>query len=242
MLHDGRWRTEAWLGHSGSGGFGGGRVHYTFARQREVSLEAAGGLRATDSLTLESLDGRQRQFAAVVTWLIEADLTLLLRAHVREIRLAGQSLGRGSGLDVNLDYTLWRQGPRVVVGYRGTIGSFTPDAAFDAAVVAPIADPDFGAATRAALAANLVSRRLNRHGAGLLVTDNLADAWVYRLTAGVDYDFELSATGWNSALGLAFWPRKSVELNAEAGYTSSATGSNAGSAATLFNVSARILY
>jgi hypothetical protein len=229
MLHDGRWRTEAWLGHSGAGAFGGARVNYTVARLRELALEATANTRATDSLTLEALDGRQHQLAAVLSWLIEADLTLIVRLQRRELRVGGEPLGNTGGAELNLDLTLRRHDPRIVVGYRGSVSRFSTDPAFPSVVTLPIADPQGGIAAQQAIAANLVSRRINRHGTGLLITDNLARAWVYRLTAGVDYDFELSTPAWNAALGLGFFPRKSLELNLEGGYTSSASASNAGS-------------
>jgi tetratricopeptide (TPR) repeat protein len=239
MLHDGRWRTEAWLGHSGAGAFGGARVNYTVARQRELALEATANTRATDSLTLEALDGRQHQLAAVLSWLIEADLTLIVRLQRRELRVGGEPLGNTGGAELNLDLTLRRHDPRIVVGYRGSVSRFSTDPAFPSVVTLPIADPQGGIAAQQAIAANLVSRRINRHGTGLLITDNLARAWVYRLTAGVDYDFELSTPAWNAALGLGFFPRKSLELNLEGGYTSSASASNAGSGAALLNASIR---
>lgn len=242
MVHDGRWRSEAWLGRSGEGAYGGARANYHVARQREASLEAAVNVSANDSLTLEALDGRQHHLAAVINWLIEADLTLAARAHVREVQLAGNDLGRGAGLDVNLDYTVWRQGPRITAGYRGSVARFSPNAAFRPEATAPLADPTLGLPAQEAIAANLVSRRINRHGTGLLITDNLADAWVYRLNAGVDYDFELSSVGWNGAAAVTFHPRKSIELTAEAAYTSSATASNAGSAARLVNLFIRFHY
>ena len=109
-------------------------------------------------------------------------------------------------------------------------------------LTAPLADPALGLPAQQTLLAGLVSHRLNRHGLGLLVTDNLAHAWRYRFTTGADYDFVLSSAGWNTALALSFFPRKSLELTAEAGYSSSATSSNAGSAATLLNFFIRTYY
>lgn len=240
-VYDGEWRTDAWVGGSGEGFFGGGRLQHQFARQREIALEFAGNVRATDSLTLEALDGRQHHALLAVNWLLEADFALSLRGNVRQLRLAGQDFGRGHGIDITVDQTIWRQGPRVTAGYRGTVARFSLRN-IDPNTPVPIADPAGGPAARDAVLANLVSRRINRHGAGFLVTDNLADAWVYRLTAGVDYDFELATTAWNGALALTFFPRKSIELTAEAGYTSSASASNAGSAATLLNFFIRTYY
>jgi hypothetical protein len=242
--YDRRWRSELSAGVSREGLLVGGRLRYAFAKDRELTLEATFAERATDSLALEALDGRQHRAALVVSWLIEADLTFVGRAQARELHLGGTRLGRGTGVDLNLDQVLWRQGPRVVLGYRGSLASFTPadSATLTTGLAAPLADPAGDVTAQRGLLAALVSRRLNRHGVGLLVTDNLAQAWVYRGTAGVDYDFELESTGWNVGIALSFFPRKSIELSVEGGYTTSASASNAGSAATLLNFFLRTHY
>lgn len=234
-VYDRRLRTEVWAGAFGEGAFGGGRATVTFARQREAFVEVVLNARSTDSLTLEALDGRQHSVGLGLNWLVEADLNLAMRAQTREVRVEGIRLGRGSSLDINFDYTVWRQGPRITAGYRGSMGQFTPDTGFDARLTGPLVDPAAGLLGQQAIVSNLVSQAINRHGVGLTLTDNLADAWIYRVTAGTDYDFELSSVGWNGSLALTFLPRKSIEITAEAGYTSSASASNAGSSATLFN-------
>lgn len=234
-VYDRRTRTDVWAGAFGDGGLGGARATITFARQREAFLEISLNARSTDSLTLEAIDGRQHSIGLGLNWLVEADLNLAARAQVREVRIEGMRLGRGSSLDLNFDYTIWRQGPRITVGYRGSIGQFSPDAGFDPARTGALADPAGGLLAQQAIASNLVSSRINRQGVSLTITDNLADAWIYRLAAGADYDFALSSAGWNGSLSLTFLPRKSIEITTEAGYTSSATASNAGSSATLFN-------
>lgn len=240
-VHDRRWETNAWLGTSGEGLLGGAGVHYRFADQRIISLDYSANERALDSLTLEALDGRQYRANLTANWLIEADLVLMLRSHWREVSVGGHRLGQGSGIDLNLDQTFWRQGPRITLGYRMSVATFnrTLD---DPSPVAALADPFAGLNAQRGILDNLVRRRLNRHGLATTVTDNLADAWRYRFTAGLDYDFELAATSWNGALAITFLPRKSIELTAEAGYTSSAASSNAGSAATLLNFYIRIYH
>ncbi|MSU49652.1 MAG: hypothetical protein EXS37_11305 [Opitutus sp.] len=242
--YDRRWRTDGWAGASREGLLAGGRVHLVFAKEREVALEFACNERATDSLAVEALDGRQNRAGLVVNWLIEADLAFVGRINARELRIGGERIGRGTGVDASLDQTLWRQGPRIVAGYRGSVARFSSDAAssINPSIAAPIADPAGGVVAQRGIIAALVSRRINRHGGGIVVTDTLADAWHYRLTAGADYDFELESIGWNGGLSLSFWPRKSIELTAEAGYTSSAGASNAGSSATLLTFFVRTFY
>lgn len=242
--YDRRWRSDGWLGVSRAGLLAGARVHFRVAKDREVALELAYAERSTESLTLEALDGRQHRASVQVSWLIESDLVLAGRFGAREIRIDSIRLGRGTGLDVNLDQTLWRQGPRILVGYRGSMATFSAvdPVTLNSALAGPIADPAGGVPAQRAVIANLVARRINRHGIGSTITDHLADAWLYRLTAGMDYDFELTSFGWNAGLAVTFRPRKSIEFTAEAAYTSSAGASNAGSAATLASFFVRAYY
>ena len=240
-VNNSHWWNDGWLGTSREGLLVGARLHHRFARERVVSLDVSYNERATDSLTLEALDGRQHRAGLAVTWLIATDLAFAARANLRELLVGGHTLGRGTGVELNLDQILTRggHGPQVAVGYRGSLATFAPDASAPLALTAPLADPASGPVAQPTLLANFVSRRLNRHGLGLLLTDQLASAWRYRFAAGTDYDFTLATAGWNASLSLAFFPRKSIELSGELGYTSSATSSNAGSAATLLYVFVR---
>ncbi len=239
-----RWQGDLWLGQYDNGTLGGAALRYRFAQQREISLEQTVNERATDSLALEIIDGRESRTTLGLNWLVEADLLVNFRAHTRSVQIGGNDLGSGHGMDLNIDQIIRRHGPHITVGYRSSIASFSPrrvnprlsDRARN------ISDPIGGEPGRASVIRNLVSRHLNRHGAGLVITDNIADAWIYRLTFGTDYDFELSSLGWNGGFYLAFFPRKSIELSVESGYTSSATDSNAGSAATLTNFLFRFYY
>ncbi len=242
--YDRRWRTDVEVGAGREGVLASARVTVTLAKERNVSAEIAWNERAVDSLALEALDGRQARATLAVAWLVESDLVFSARLGTRDLRLASRRLGRGSGADFNLDHTLWRQGPHVVIGYRSAVARFTPvdPGALDAAAADPIADPAADAPSRRALLAGLVNRRIHRHGLGLQVDDTLADAWRYRLNLGSDYDFELGSLGWNAGLALVFLPRKSIELTVEAGYTSSAGASNAGSAASLLNLYLRLYH
>ncbi len=242
--YDRRWTSDVSIGASGEGPLGTARVHYLLVQDRTLSFEVTGNARATDSLALELIDGREDRAVLALNWLLQADLTLTARAQLRELHVAHAALGRGTSLDANLDYTFTREdhGPHIVGGYRGSLGAFTPDASAPPAMVAPIANPSLSLSGQQSLLTSLVSHRINRQGIGLVVSDDMAHAWRYRFTIGVDYDFELASADWNSALALSFFPRKSIELNAEAGYFSSATSSNAGSAATFFNFLIRSYY
>ncbi|MEY2878578.1 MAG: hypothetical protein RLZZ15_958, partial [Verrucomicrobiota bacterium] len=243
-VHNPRWTTEAALGASGAGALLGGRARYAFAPDRAVALELAAAARATDSLALELLDGREDRAALAIRWALPRDFVFAARAQRRAVSLAHESLGAGAALDLNLDRAFTRadRHPEFILGYRGTWAAFSPDAAARPDLVAPLADPGATPAARSALLATLISRRINRHGLGATLADQRGSVWRYRLSTGADFDFERAAPAWNAALALTFLPRKNIELTTELGHTSSAAASNAGSAATLLNFSLRAHY
>ena len=238
---DRRWTTTVGVGGGSEGVMGEARARYTVAPSRTVEAGVELNQRSTDSLLVESIDGRQHRAEMAVSWLIEADLTMNARVFVREARLNRRRLGTGAGLELALDQTLWRGEPQWVVGYRGAWATFSTEAT-DSRLLGPAVDPTLPPDVRADILRNLVAPRINRHGVGMFFTDNLADAWTYRLAVGGDYDFELESWGYNASLSFIFRPRKSIELGAEAGYTSSANASNAGSDAFLLNLSLRFYY
>ncbi|MCF3651877.1 tetratricopeptide repeat protein [Synoicihabitans lomoniglobus] len=236
-----RWTTEAGLGHGGAGWMSEVRARYTFAPSRTVEFGTWWNERATDSLVLESLNGRQDWTGLTASWQLEADLSLGIKAGMREVYVAGTRLGQGDGIEVSLDQTLRRHGPQWIVGYRGAVASFNTGAT-DLTLVDPTVRPGLPPGGRRAVLNNLVSPRINRHGMGWTLTDNLADAWSYRLTVGGDYDFVLDSLGFNAGVAGMFRPRKSIEIQGELGYSSNASASNAGNEAVLLNLSFRFHY
>lgn len=236
-----RWMTTVGLGGGEEGAMGEARAHYTVAPSRTVEVGVELNQRSTDSLLVESINGRQHRAEMAVSWLVEADLTVNARVFAREVRLSGQRLGTGAGVEMSVDHSLWRAEPQWVIGYRGAWSTFSTKAT-DLALVRPVLEPGVPLPVQRDVLQNLLARRINRHGVGMFFTDNLADAWIYRLAVGSDYDFELDSLGFNASLALMFRPRKSIELGAEAGYTSSANASNAGSEAFLLNLSLRFYY
>ncbi len=238
---DARTTSEAGVGHGPSGGTAKLRLTHEIAPSRSITLGGLYNHRATDSLLIESLDGRQDRLELSASWLIESDLALNIRAGMRSVQVAGQTLGTGTGGEFSLDQTLRRQGAQWVVGYRGSLGAFSPTSR-PLGVVDPALDPLVPPADRQFIRRNLVAPRINRHGVSLLVADNLTHVWSYRLSLGADYDFELDNLGYNVGLGWIFRPRKSIEIGMEGGYSSSADASNAGSSAYLLDLSFRLLY
>ena len=238
---DARTDTMAGVGQSGQGMTAEASVRHKFTPARSVTLVGSYNQRSTDSLLLESLDGRQDKVELIASWLVEADLAANFRVGSRVLKVNGFEIGRGSGGDLSIEHTLRRRGAQWVIGYRGSVASFS-SAPFRPGLIDPILAPGTPAPERRLIQRNLVAPRINRHGMSLLVADDLTPAWSYRLTMGADHDFVLDNLGYNFGLEWIFRPRKSIEIGAEGGYSSSADNSNAGSSAYLLNLSFRMYY
>lgn len=216
-------------------------LRHEFAPARSMGIAWSGNQTSTDSILLESLDGRQDKVEFTVNWLVEADLNLVMRASSRDLRVARADLGHGAGVELTLDQTLRRNGAQWLLGYRGSYASFTTTSR-DVTLVDPAMQPNVPVGVRRGVLANLVAPRINRHGVGLVTTDDLTRVWGYRVELGADYDFVLDDLGYNFGMQWVFRPRKSIELGARGGYFSSARSSNAGSSAYVLDLSFRMIY
>lgn len=236
-----RSESEVGVGETSQGTFWGMRVRHEIAPSRGIEIQARKNIRATDSLLLESLDGRQDALEFGVGWLIEADLAANFRASARRVSAEGVGLGEGMSLELSVDQVLRRRGAQWVLGYRGAYSEFDTTLR-DTSILRESVVPGLPPRGRQSVIDNLVAPKINRHGVGLVVSDDLTRAWSYRLMLGADYDFVLDDLGYNYAMAWVFRPRKSIELGVEGGYYSSATASNAGSSAYVLDLSFRVYY
>lgn len=216
-------------------------IKHEIAPQRSVTLSWKGNRPATDSLLLESVDGREDRVELAFSWLIEADLSLSVRSALRDVRMAGHSLGDGYGVDLSLDQVLRRNGAQWLVGYRGSYASFETTTR-NRSLLDEVVSNQLSPRERDGVLRNLVAPEINRHGFGIVTADDLTRAWGYRLELGADYDFVLDNLGYNYAMQWVFRPRKSIEIGARGGYYSSANSSNAGSSAYLLDLSFQMYY
>lgn len=238
------WKAGLHVGAAAHKLMAGAELHYLIVPQRVITLEQTVNDRALDSLLLEALDGREDRTSLRLAWLVNETLAFNVRGYARSVHLDNHRLGEGNGVEINLDQTFKTRDPNISVGYRGSLASFNPRPITPeiSALAEPVADPRNGTPARDAIASNLVSSRINRHGAGIQVYDTFDQFWLYRFNAGLDYDFVLSSLGWNANFALSYYLGERIELSGDIGYTSSATNNNAGSAATLSNLVLRYYY
>lgn len=227
-VHSGRWEYELSLGGYGDGVMYGGRLIRNFTPQREVAFVMQGNERATDSLLFELLDGRQNRVGAEVKYQFEDEWFLTFDPSLRQSLLDGESIGNGYLVNWSVEKVLFAQSPEIRIGYRGILMQFW-DEVGDLSFVDPFLSPGTPPAARREAATNVVSPLIHRHGLYTSVTDNLADAWKYRMMVGADYIDEQSTFGYGGEAEIAFWPRKSIELTTGAAYSSNASTSDSSS-------------
>ena len=227
-VHSSRWGYDLSLGGYGDGVSYGGRLIRTFTPQRKIALVAKGNERATDSLLFELADGRQNRLGVEVDYQFEDEWFLSLDPSFRQSLLEEESIGYGYLVNWSIEKVLFAQSPEVRIGYRGILMRFWEDVS-DLSFVDPFLVAGISPAARLEAATNVVSPLIHRHGLYATVTDNLADAWKYRVTLGGDYIDEQSTIGYGGEAEIAFWPRKSIELKSGIAYSSNASTSDSSS-------------
>ncbi len=227
-VHSGRWNHELTLGGYDEGILYGGKITRDFTPQRDIGLVFRGNERATDSLIFELLNGRQNRVGIEVNYQFEDEWFLSLNPSVRQSLVDDESIGYSYLANWSIEKVLFAQKPEVRLGYRGIVMRFWEEID-DLSFIDPFLGPGVGPAARREAATNVVAPWIHHHGLYMTVSDNLADAWKYRVMFGADYIDEQSTIGYGGEAELAFWPRKSIELTTGVAYSSNASTSDSSS-------------
>jgi len=229
------WRTEAWVGAGNPGPVGALSLHYLPGNASQWTVAFEGNSHSTDSLLLESLDGREQRGTLRGTFPVTSRVSFTAEAYGRHLHVDGESLGHGAGATWALDHLILRDTPELHAGYRGTYSAFSLTTA-NTQIVEPAVRPDATPAQREALLRGLVLEELHREGIYLLWKDRIIEPLFYRLVTTLEYSFELDTIVYGASAGFHFYPRKSIEMSGEGGYLSSATSGDLNSDQWQFNV------
>lgn len=230
-----KFSTEVFAGVWDEGGMGGAAITRIIAPERKVRLQIDANEASRDSLLMESLNGRQHEVVLSMNWALNHKWVTYGQVSGREAVLDGASLGMGGGASFNLEHILLHKSPHVRVGYRAIYNQFEgkeidPRLVESAAVAGATIDQQL------AIARGLILSRFHRQGVYATWRDNFSGVLYYEATVGVDYDVELSSLEQSAMCRLRFYPRKSVELSLEGGYSSSAATADQGSAQWILNL------
>lgn len=225
---DRRYESTLFAGASEAGPFGGGTLTRHFGQQRFLRLDALANGRALDGLLIESLDGRQHKLTLGGSYLLTHEWLAYGDVYVREVAVDDTTLGSGVGANFNLERLIFREVPDWRVGYRAVWSGFSRSTS-DASIIAPVAAPTATLAERESILNNLELSEYHRHGVYSVWRDQLSGLFFYHFAAGADWNVERSAIEYNALAGFSVFPRKSLEIRAEAGYFSSARTADQGS-------------
>ena len=248
---EGGYFAEATLGGSQSGVLYGARIGKVSLNSLGWSLGFTGNGRATDSTTLQALNGRENRVEFKLSGPIAERVQVDLEAFFHHVSLGGTSLGSGFGVEGSVDYIVQKETrtrPEILVGYHGEYRRFDASGTLSHSVRDQIRKADvpemevrraLGAEEemRRALAGDfgrevmndLVDRETNRHGVEIKVRKHFNERWSGYVHAGAYYAFDDSAPGWDASLGVEYWLNDSAMFYAELRYDSDGKGASSGS-------------
>lgn len=225
---DRRFESAIFAGASEEGAMGGASLTHHFGQQRYARLELLGNARALDGLLIEALDGRQHKATLSASYLLTHDWLAYGDVYGREVLLDQRALGTGYGLNFNLEHIFMHEVPDFRAGYRMAWSRFSQSAS-DVSLVDRVASPLASFTEREALLSNVELREYHRHGVYGMWRDQVSGWLYYHAAAGADWNVERSSLEYNALAGFSVYPRKSLEIRAEAGYFSSARTADQGS-------------
>jgi hypothetical protein len=233
---DHAWHSKIWLGTTDQGALYGGQVTRLMGPDRDLNLAFHANQRATDSLLLETLGGRQDELSLRWNTLLPLQITLSATLQGRRAFVDDATLGDGYGLYLQLERSLFKE-PDLRIGYRGIVTHFSFSSQ-DATLVNPVAATGARQADKLLILDNLASS-INLQGLYLSLESHLTQQWSSRLRLGSDYSFERSSFGYDIEGSLSFFPRRGSEFTLEIGHSTSATTSDRDSERLQFSLAIR---
>ncbi len=215
------WTVSSWLGGSDAGLQGGGRFTHRWGDKGDVYVEGFGSERARDGLLIQSLNGRQHRLSVGGSYYLHPRVLTYGELSGRQVTLGGQELGRGLNASWNVEFFLLKDNPRFVVGYRGLATGFARHSD-NIGLVADAVTPATTAPARLTVLDQVVLNRIHREGLYADWLGRIFGPVFLHTRAGMDYAFELDSPEFYGRLGFIIYPKRSLELTAETGYTTSA--------------------
>jgi tetratricopeptide (TPR) repeat protein len=220
----GRWRTKVFGGIGDEGPVYGAGLTRVLGQNTDLTLAFHGNQRATDSLLLEVLHGREDELSLLWNARLFPDVVANVKLRGRRVLVDGETLGYGYGVDLNLEHAVLQNVPELHVGYRGLMTGFS-QVSENIRLVAGVAAPGDSATDRLNLLENLVSP-INLHGLYLSWHQTISPEWNWHAVAGIDYSFTRSSFGHTFEAGLSYSPSRRTEIILDAGYSTSASTSD----------------
>ena len=219
-----RWRTKLFGGFGDEGAIYGADLTRVLGQDEDLTLAFHGNQRATDSLLLEVLHGREDELSLFWNARFYPDVDANVKLRGRRVLVDGETLGYGYGVDLNLERVVLEDVPQLHLGYRGLITGYSQTSE-NIRLVAGVAAPGDSDADRLNLLENLVSP-INLHGLYLSWHQTFNPEWSWHAVAGSDYSFTRSSFGHSFEAGVSYAPSRRTEITLGGGYSTSASTSD----------------
>jgi tetratricopeptide (TPR) repeat protein len=219
-----QWRTKLFGGFGDEGAIYGAGLTRVLGPDEDLTLAFHGNQRATDSLLLEVLHGREDELSLLWNARFFPDVVANVKLRGRRVLVDGETLGYGYGVDLHLERVVLEGVPQLHLGYRGLITGFSQSSE-NIRLVASVAAPGTSDADRLLLLNNLVTP-INLHGLYLSWQQTINPEWNWHVIAGSDYSFTRSSFGQTFEAGLSYFPSRRTEVILGAGYSTSASTSD----------------
>ncbi|MDB6119959.1 MAG: hypothetical protein JWO08_3740 [Verrucomicrobiaceae bacterium] len=243
--------AEATLGGSKDNVLYGARIGKTALQSLGWSLGFEGNGRATDSTTLQALNGRENRVEFKVAGPIAERVMLDLDSYYQWVNVGGSKIGHGYGVEASLDYvvqTETRSRPEILFGYHGEYRKFQAGGALPRAIRDQVRRAEvpetqvrraLGSSeeVRRAVAGDfgrevfddLIDPETNRQGVEIKLRKHLSEKWTAFAQFGTYYAFDDKMAGWDASVGLEYWINDSTMLFGELRYDSDGRGASSGS-------------
>jgi tetratricopeptide (TPR) repeat protein len=190
-----------------------------------AGIDAAFAERASDSLALELLNGRQNRVTLSLQNASGGWVDLMAAFYVRQLEIDGNKLGEGHGLRVEATHPLikgndkgsaeWR------IGYAGEYHSFKATGGSIGLL------EKYASGKLAGTEVNdLADPEVNVHGFVTSLEGHWGEDFDWSLSAGVSYDFEGAGTEISARAGVQWQLTPSLALSGAVSYNSSGRAAN----------------
>ncbi|MCB1098852.1 MAG: hypothetical protein KDN22_24985 [Verrucomicrobiae bacterium] len=210
--------------------------------------------RATDSLGLEAVDGRQDAVHFDVNVPLKRGWNFDGRFNYRQVKVDGIDIGDGVQADLQFGKTIREASTGkngIYVGYVGEFSDFTyasPSLAEvrsitgekDPVIVLPAVDPVVDPVLD--LVSSFAEERINRHGFEIVIDRQITPRIAAAVTGGFGWEFEDELFVYRAGLNLTYKLRENAEIQAGLDYDSSGSSTNSGSEVILASVLMRIFF
>ncbi|MEM9445555.1 MAG: hypothetical protein AAGA18_09400 [Verrucomicrobiota bacterium] len=201
-------------------------------REKYVYLGFHYNDRATDSINLELLDGRQNQIALGTLYQINRDTVARAELNLRQLTLGDgfeeKLYGESVGFEWAIDRSIFNEPVQVILTYSGEYMALARSTS-DFTLVDPIFKDNADLSLRQDVLDGLVDSEIHRHQFTTTMISDITNQWSFEVSSNVGYSLPADENpfyGFRSATTYYF--TKSISLRLEAGYSSDASSSNAG--------------